>query len=392
LRPLRPSSFSEQEGQRYRRGATFASRLLPDFQHDRRPSGTDCRFPINMAFFYHGSPAGKESSPLYPSPGGVVESLLTAGGVAVVRGRQPGPRRPGTGRGGAAGEPGWGAARDSYRVSIDECFSGSRACSAAAGRGLSGGAEVWGRRSGAFFARLEGNKGAKGEATTCRTSVFQVGSAPRSRRFAAAPLLLFKLRRRQRRPGRADPRRSCWRCQVRIEPTKRAYGEERKAPSCANLFGEPHRWGQTLRKHALGTHTKRPWRRRSPGRRRRGPAPCPAPTTSTWRRRKYFAALEDGHVPLLLLFSGTVFHAAEDGSLPGSPKSPGRGRPSSGLPVQVWKDMMEHYYPNSAWLCLRQGTCSTDCIGTKIDPRPCRRGKQDPGKDFCPKAGEARPS
>jgi hypothetical protein len=22
------------------------------------------------------------------------------------------------------------------------------------------------------------------------------------------------------------------------------------------------------------------------------------------------------------------------------------------LPVQVWREMMEHYYPNSAWLCL----------------------------------------
>ncbi|MBA3246452.1 MAG: hypothetical protein H0T63_00050, partial [Pyrinomonadaceae bacterium] len=24
------------------------------------------------------------------------------------------------------------------------------------------------------------------------------------------------------------------------------------------------------------------------------------------------------------------------------------------LPVPVWKEMMDHYYPNSAWLCLRR--------------------------------------
>ena len=68
---------------------------------------------------------------------------------------------------------------------------------------------------------------------------------------------------------------------------------------------------------------------------------------------KYFDALEDGEAPLLLLFSGTIFYAGEDGALqvtqiPWSAESPFR------LPVQVWKEMMAHYYPNSAWLCLRK--------------------------------------
>jgi hypothetical protein len=24
------------------------------------------------------------------------------------------------------------------------------------------------------------------------------------------------------------------------------------------------------------------------------------------------------------------------------------------LPVRVWREMMDHYYPNTAWLCLRR--------------------------------------
>ncbi|MGI8549897.1 MAG: DUF6084 family protein, partial [Dehalococcoidia bacterium] len=68
---------------------------------------------------------------------------------------------------------------------------------------------------------------------------------------------------------------------------------------------------------------------------------------------KYFYALEDGEVPLTLLFSGTVFYATEDGQLQIS-QVPWEKEASFRLPVQVWKQMMALYYPNSAWLRLRQ--------------------------------------
>ena len=68
---------------------------------------------------------------------------------------------------------------------------------------------------------------------------------------------------------------------------------------------------------------------------------------------KYFYALEEGEVPLCLLFSGTVFYEAEEeglqvGQIPWDKETNFR------LPVRVWKEMMDHYYPNSAWLCLRK--------------------------------------
>ena len=55
-----------------------------------------------------------------------------------------------------------------------------------------------------------------------------------------------------------------------------------------------------------------------------------------------------------LLFSGTIFYVDPDGGgLQVSP-IPWEKEAVFRLPVPVWKEMMDHYYPNSAWLCLRQ--------------------------------------
>jgi len=68
---------------------------------------------------------------------------------------------------------------------------------------------------------------------------------------------------------------------------------------------------------------------------------------------KYFAGLEDGEVPLYLLFSGTVFYEATDGALQVSQISWDKEAKYQ-LPVSVWQEMMNFYYPNSAWLSLRR--------------------------------------
>ncbi len=68
---------------------------------------------------------------------------------------------------------------------------------------------------------------------------------------------------------------------------------------------------------------------------------------------KYFYALEDGEVPLCLLFSGTIFYVNDEGFLQVSQIS-WEKEANYRLPVQVWKEMMAHYYPNIAWLCLNQ--------------------------------------
>ena len=71
---------------------------------------------------------------------------------------------------------------------------------------------------------------------------------------------------------------------------------------------------------------------------------------------KYFAALEEGEVPLVFLFSGTVFYQAEDGRLQVAPISLEK-QADFRLPVGVWRQMMDHYYPRSTWLCLDRDVC-----------------------------------
>jgi hypothetical protein len=68
---------------------------------------------------------------------------------------------------------------------------------------------------------------------------------------------------------------------------------------------------------------------------------------------KYFAGLEGGEIPLQVLFSGTVFYAA-DGKTLRVAQIPWDKEVRYRLPVQVWRELMEAYYPNSAWLCLRR--------------------------------------
>ena len=70
---------------------------------------------------------------------------------------------------------------------------------------------------------------------------------------------------------------------------------------------------------------------------------------------KYFYALSDGEVPITLLFSGTVFYAAADGALQVD-QIPWEKEATFRLPVKTWQEMMDLYYPNSAWLRLYRDT------------------------------------
>jgi hypothetical protein len=178
---------------------------------------------------------------------------------------------------------------------------------------------------------------------------FQVEQAE-PMRFAAAPQLVFRLRVTQRAGAAPALIHSiALRCQLRIEPARRRYqpGEQARL---RDLFGEPHRWGETLR-GLLWTHAYVT----VPSFTGATQAELPVPCTYDFNvaATKYFYALEDGEVPLTLLFSGTVFHAADDGRLQVA-QVPWDQEADFRLPVRVWQEMMDHYYPNSAWLCLRR--------------------------------------
>ena len=63
---------------------------------------------------------------------------------------------------------------------------------------------------------------------------------------------------------------------------------------------------------------------------------------------RYFAGLESGEIPLLLLFSGTVFGTAE-GRLQVQ-QVPWSKEASYRLPVSLWREAIDVHFPNSAWI------------------------------------------
>jgi hypothetical protein len=165
--------------------------------------------------------------------------------------------------------------------------------------------------------------------------------------FAAVPSLLFKLRIENLEE---EPIRSvALNTQIRIAATQRHY-ETAEQERLLEVFGEPHRWGHTLRS-LLWTHTTLQIPRFS------GSAVVDMPVPCTYDLEvvaaKYFYALEDGEVPLEFLFSGTVFYAAEGGRLQTARVS-WEKEAEFRLPVRLWKEMMEHYFPNSAWIRLQK--------------------------------------
>jgi len=67
---------------------------------------------------------------------------------------------------------------------------------------------------------------------------------------------------------------------------------------------------------------------------------------------KYIYGLDAGEIPTTLLFSGTIFYAGPLGLQ--IAQIPWSSEASYRLPVQLWKEMMELYYPHTAWLCLQR--------------------------------------
>lgn len=166
-------------------------------------------------------------------------------------------------------------------------------------------------------------------------------------KFAAVPSLLFKLRIENLEE---EPIRSvALNTQIRIAATQRHY-ETAEQERLLEIFGEPHRWGHTLRS-LLWTHTVLQVPRFSGSTVVDMPVPCTYDFEVVWA--KYFYALEDGEVPLEFLFSGTVFYAVEGGRLQ-TARISWEKEAEFRLPVRVWKETMEHYFPNSAWIRLHK--------------------------------------
>jgi hypothetical protein len=137
--------------------------------------------------------------------------------------------------------------------------------------------------------------------------------------------------------------------QIQIQSPQRTYAASEKE-KLEDLFGTPDRWGETLR-NKLWTHANTSIRAFS------GKTQAALPVACTYdlnvSATKYFYALEGGEVPLLFLFSGTVFYAGEGGHLQVQ-QIPWDKECTYRMPVRVWQALMDHHYPGTAWLSLNR--------------------------------------
>jgi hypothetical protein len=167
-------------------------------------------------------------------------------------------------------------------------------------------------------------------------------------RYAAAPTLLFRLRIGAESGKRV--RAIALRCQIRIEPARRGYGDK-EAEGLLELFGERERWGDTLQAFQFAnTSTVVPsfndWIELDIT------VPCSYDMEVTAGR--YFHALESGEIPFILLFSGTIFGDGENGMW--IEQVPWHAEARYKMPVAVWREMMDMHFPGSGWLRLRRDT------------------------------------
>ena len=166
--------------------------------------------------------------------------------------------------------------------------------------------------------------------------------------YAATPMIVLRLRVTN---ADADERLHSVsvQCQIQIQAARRRYNDEEQK-RLTDLFGSPDRWSLTLR-DMLWTHANVV----VPA--FQGSISIDLPIHCTFdfnvAATKYFSALEGGSIPILLQFSGSVFYEAADGALQISP-IPWNREAAYPLPVTVWKQMMDFYYPNTAWLNLRR--------------------------------------
>jgi hypothetical protein len=167
--------------------------------------------------------------------------------------------------------------------------------------------------------------------------------------FAAIPTIGFRLRVTNNKDAVQPIQSIALRAQILIEAARRHYNTAERE-QLHDLFGEPERWSQTLRS-LLWTHaavTIPPFAGSIV-------TDLHVPCTFDFNigATKYFHAIQQDDLPLCFQWSGTVFYSAPGGALQidqiGWDKEC-RYR----LPTSVWREMMDHYYPNGAWLRLRR--------------------------------------
>ena len=163
-------------------------------------------------------------------------------------------------------------------------------------------------------------------------------------RYAVLPTISLALRISETSGQRIDT--IALRCQIRIEPSRRRYTPDEEE-RLRDLFGETTRWADTLKPMQFTNVTTMVTSFT-------GSTEVQLPVNFSYDLEigsgRYFASLEAGEIPLLLLFSGTVF------SLIGAQMSvtqvPWSKETSYRLPVSTWREAIDAHFPNSSWIRL----------------------------------------
>ena len=161
---------------------------------------------------------------------------------------------------------------------------------------------------------------------------------------ASGPTISLRLRLTE--TTGADVYAVALRCQLRLEPIRRRYDDD-EAAALRDLFGERARWGSTLQPIQLGylNHVVPSFRGET-----EVSLALPVSYDIDVAAHKYLYGLQDGEIPLLLLFSGTIFTNGANGVsvLP----VPWHKETHYRLPLWVWRQTMDLHFPGTAWARL----------------------------------------
>ncbi len=166
--------------------------------------------------------------------------------------------------------------------------------------------------------------------------------------YAAAPQLTVKLRIEESTESVIHA--IALRCQIQIEPQRRGYQPE-ETLGMTDQFGSRDRWSMTLKPFQ--------WMQTSTmvqGFSGSAEVDVALPVTYDFEvtASKYLHSLREGSVPIAVLFSGTVFTRGLNGF--GVEQVPWDREARFAMPVKVWRDLVELYFPNSGWLRLDRDT------------------------------------
>jgi hypothetical protein len=173
-----------------------------------------------------------------------------------------------------------------------------------------------------------------------------VGARPEL--YAASPQLALRVRVTAA-PG-VQVHAITLRAQVRIEPQARRY-DEGESGRLVELFGGPERYGDTLRS-LLWTHVSQTVLAFSEQSEFDLTIPCSYDFEVA--AHKYLSALAEGEIPLEVMFSGTIFVRGEQGV--GAQLVPWNCDARYRLPVAVYRQTMDAFFPQSAWLRIDRAT------------------------------------